>query len=110
MNLITGWYRILISSILQLACVRTEKVQHAFKVSKNQCVDLAVSKTCLISSVYKMVDLFCLASCNSNPECLTVVFDQSQEMIRNCFMYNRYFKSCELIASSNSTVYKKKAR
>jgi hypothetical protein len=100
--------RILILTILQFICVNPETVQHDFKVSKNQSVDLTESETCLISSLYKSSEIVCIGSCNSNPECRTVVYDQREGMIRNCFMFNRYFKSSEMIHSITSSVYEKK--
>ena len=100
--------RILILTILQFICVNPETVQHDFKVSKNQSVDLTESETCLISSLYKSSEIVCIGSCNSNPECRTIVYDQREGMIRNCFMFNRYFKSSEMIHSITSSVYEKK--
>ena len=94
--------------ILLFICIRTETVEHDYKVSKNHGLDMATSEKFLISSFYKPADLICLASCNSNPECLTIVYDQNQGMIRNCFMFNRYFNSSELIPLSTSNVYEKK--
>jgi hypothetical protein len=100
---------ILILTILQFELVIPETVQHNFKVSKNQIVDMAASETCLISSLNKTFEITCLGSCNSNVECLTVVYDQSKGITKNCIIYNRYFKSNELKPSSTSTVYEKKS-
>jgi hypothetical protein len=102
--------RILILNLLQFSCVYFETVIHDFKVSKNQSIDLGVSKTCLISSVNKSSRMTCMGSCNFNSHFVTVVFDQSKEINKNCFMYNRYFKYSELILSSTSTVYEQKIR
>ena len=100
--------RISILAILQFTFVYLETVIHDFKVSQNHGIDLAVNKICLISSFNKMAELLCLASCNFNQECLAVVFDKSKEVNTNCFLYNRYFQTNELIPSSNSTVFEKK--
>ncbi len=94
-------------TILQYVCVNPETVQHDFKVSKDQVVDLTASETCLISSVYKSSEMTCIGSCNSNLECLTVVYDQNKGITKNCFIYNRYFKSNELKPSSTSAAYEK---
>jgi hypothetical protein len=59
--------KIIIFSILKLACANLENVQHDFKVSKNQSIDLAASETCLILSVYKSSEMVCIGSCNANP-------------------------------------------
>jgi hypothetical protein len=99
--------RISILTFLQISFVYLETIKHDFQVSQNHGIDLEVNKICLISSFNKMVDLLCLASCNFNQACLTVVFDQSKGINENCFLYNRYFQPNELIASSTSTVYEK---
>ncbi len=95
-------------TILQYVCVNPETVQHDFKISKDQVVDFTANETCLISSLYKSSEIACIGSCNSNLECRTVVYDQTKGIIRNCFMYNRYFKLNELKPSSTSTIYEKK--
>jgi hypothetical protein len=98
---------ILILSILQFAYVNPETVQHDFKVSKDQVVDFTASETCLISSVYKSSEMACIGSCNSNVEFLTVVYDQSKGKSENCLIYNRYFKSNDMMLSRSSTIYEK---
>jgi hypothetical protein len=100
--------RILIVTILQFTCVYLEKVQNDFKVSKNQSIDLTASEKCLISSVYKSSRMTCMGSCNSNPECRTVVYNRNKGINSNCFFYNRYFDSSEMMVSNTSTVYQKK--
>jgi hypothetical protein len=101
--------KISIFSILNLACVNLEKVQHDFKVSKKQGIDLAASEICLISSLNKASRMTCMGSCNSNQECRTVVYNRNKGINRNCFMYKRYFKSSEMmISSTSSSVYEKK--
>ena len=94
---------ILINFWCQLLSVQqTETVQHEFKVSKNKEISMTIGESSLISSVNKMGDLFCVASCNSNPNCLTAVYHNSQGRIVNCFIYSRYFMANELILSSTS--------
>jgi hypothetical protein len=100
--------KILIFSILKLACANLGKGQHDFKVSKNRSIDLAASEACLISSICKSSRMTCMGSCSSNPDCVTVVFDQSKGINGYCFMYNRYFKSSDMMISSTSSVYEKK--
>ena len=100
---------ILINFWCQLLSVQqTETVQHEFKVSKNKEISMTIGESSLISSVNKMGDLFCVASCNSNPNCLTAVYDNSQGGITKCFSYSRYFKVNELIPSTTSIIYEKK--
>ena len=99
--LINTWFQL-------MSVVKPETVQHEFKVSKNQYINMMMGESSLISSVNKMGDLFCVASCNSNPNCLTAVYDNSQGGITKCFSYSRYFKVNELIPSTTSIIYEKK--
>ena len=101
--LITVWCQL-------VSVVKTETVQHEFKVSKNQDTSMTIGESSLISSVYKLSRMTCMTICNSNPNCQTAVYDNSQERITNCFIYSRYFKANELIPSSNSIIYEKKIR
>jgi hypothetical protein len=99
---------ILILTILQFELVIPETIQHDFKVSKDQSVDLEASVTSLISSFNKSSEMACIGSCNSNVECLTVVYDQNKGIPKNCFIYNRFFKLNELKPSSTTAAYEKK--
>ena len=101
---------ILLINVLRLvSVVKTEIVQHKFTIKNNQDVNMAIGESNLILSVNKMFYLFCLLSCNSNQNCLTAVYDNSPGIIRNCFIYNRYFNTTEFILSSTSIVYEKKS-
>ena len=91
-----------------LSVVKTETVQHEFKVSKNQDINLTIGESSLISSVNKPSRMTYMATCNSNPNCLTAVYGNSQARITNCFIYSRYFKANELIPSSTSIIYEKR--
>ena len=91
-----------------MSVVKTETVQHAFKVFKNQDINATSGESSLISSVNKMGDLFCVASCNSNPNCRTVVYKNSHGIIRNCTIYSRYFNANDFIPSITSIIYVKK--
>jgi hypothetical protein len=98
--------KIFFINILILASIRTEKVQN-FKVSKNNDINLTVGESNIISIAYKKFAFLCLAVCSSDPYCLTATYDKSQERITNCFTYNRYFITNEMILSSTSNVYQK---
>jgi hypothetical protein len=50
----------------------------------------------------------CVAVCASESFCLTAVYNNQNGLLRNCFLYNRYFSSSELVSSSTSTFYQKK--
>ena len=87
--------------------VKTEIVQREFKVSQNQDINMTIGDSSLISSVNKLSRMTCIATCNSNPNCMTAVYDNSQGRITNCFIYNRYYKAYQLIPSSKSIIYEK---
>ena len=100
---------ILINVLYQLVSgVKTETVQHAFKVLKNQDINMTIGESSLISSVNKPSRTTCMAACNSNPNCLTTIYDNSKGRITNFFIYSRYFKANEMIPSSTSMIYEKK--
>ena len=98
---------ILINVLKLVSVVKTETVQHKFKVTKNRDIDMTIGDGNLISSVNQISDLVCLESCNSNFYFLTTVFDNSQGRITNCFLYKRHFNITELISSSTSSFYEK---
>ena len=80
-----------------------------FKVLKNQDINVTVGESSLISSVYKPSRMQCMAVCSSNPNCKTAVYDNGQGRLTNCFTYNQYFKTSELIPSISEIVYEKKS-
>ena len=100
---------ILILAFLKLASMNGESVQNDFKVLKDQGVSTLVGESSLISSIFKPSIMTCMASCSSNPNCITVVYDNSKGMVRNCFLYNRQFSSNELIQSTTSILYETKS-
>jgi hypothetical protein len=65
---------------------------------------MTVSESSLISSFYKPSSMQCMSLCNTNANCLTAVYDNSQGRLMNCFTYNRYFNTSELIPSSTGVV------
>jgi hypothetical protein len=93
--------------ILKFASIHAETFQHEFKVSKNQDVNINIVELNLISSLSKMVDLLCIASCNTNSVCMTVVYDYRRGLINNCFLYDMKFHFSELVESSTTTLYEK---
>ena len=100
---------ILILAFLKLASMNGESVQNDFKVLKDQGVSTLVGESSLISSIFKPSRMTCMTSCSSNPNCITVVYDNSKGMVRNCFLYNRQFSSNELFQSTTSILYEKKS-
>ena len=81
-----------------------------FDILKNQDVNSTVAATCnkLILKVNKPSEIFCIASCNSNSECVSVFYNNKNALIPNCFLYNKYFNSSELVPSNTAILYQKK--
>jgi hypothetical protein len=97
-------------NILLLACDESQGVANPnyFMVLKNQNLNMSLSESSLISSVYKPSRMQCMTACSANTNCKTAVYDNSQRMLINCFLYSRFFKISEMIPSSTKVVYEKK--
>jgi hypothetical protein len=63
----------------------------------------------IISSMRKESYIFCLATCNSNQECLTSVYIESAAT-DNCILYKKDFDSTETTTSSNTKLFIKKSK
>jgi hypothetical protein len=81
-----------------------------YNVKKNVQVSPTYGLPCLIDSMVKELIYFCLASCNSNPNCLAIIFQKDGMNINsaNCFLYSTIFKDIELSESMGSDLYEKK--
>ena len=97
---------ILLTNILQLIEINGVTNGNNFKFSINQDVNSNIVAT-LIFNGKKSSSVMCANSCGMVSNCLTAVFRKSG-LSNNCFLYDRYFISDELISSSNSTLYEKK--
>jgi hypothetical protein len=100
--------KIFFVNILLLVSIRTETIQNDFKVLKKQDINMTVGESSLISSFYEPLWMQCASVCSANPSCLSAVHDKSRGSLMNCFTYNRYFNTSELIPSSTGVVYEKK--
>jgi hypothetical protein len=98
-------------NILIVALVESQGVENPneFIILKNQSINMAVSESSQISSVYKPSRMQCMALCSTNTNCLTAAYDNSQGRLKNCLTYKRYFQTSELIPSSTGVVYEKKS-
>ncbi len=85
-------------------------IDNEFKILKNQNANPIVAETYnnLTLKLNKPAEMLCIASCISNQECVSVVYDRKNILIQNCFLYNTYFNSSERIPSSTSNLYEKK--
>ena len=98
---------VLLINIVERNKITGNSIGNDFKVLKNQDIYLDRFNR-LISNVNKLTEAFCLSSCNSNSKCITSVFNTEISLINNCFLYNNYFHSDELIQSNSSIFFKKK--
>jgi hypothetical protein len=57
-----------------------------------------VNSSLIISSMRKENHIFCLAECNSNQECLSTIYIES-ETSNNCFLYKKLFAVAETTLS-----------
>ena len=96
--------------------ILTEIVNSSISANQNYNIkkDVQVSSSYglpyLIDSVEKKLILFCLASCNSNPNCLAIIFQKNGINISsaNCFLFSKIFQDIELLVSMGSDWYEKK--
>jgi hypothetical protein len=79
-----------------------------FSLAKNFTV--ITSSTWSIRSSKARNKLHCLAECNLNTNCYTVVFIPVSESNDNCYLYNKYFDFIEIVPSENSDLYKKECK
>ena len=89
-----------------VVAITADSVSNNFHILKNQ--DVSSCGNDLIYEFFKQSRTMCISTCSLNSICFTAVFNYQNGLLRNCFIYNRYFNSSELIKSSTSTVYEKK--
>jgi hypothetical protein len=63
----------------------------------------------IISSLRKENHIFCLAACNSNQECLSTIYIES-EINNNCILYKKHFAVAETTLLNNSKLFIKKSK
>jgi hypothetical protein len=79
-----------------------------YQVKNGVNVNLNVGTSLILSSIRKENHIFCLAACNSNQECLSTIYIES-EVNDNCILYKKYFNSTETTTSNNSKLFIKKS-
>ena len=100
---------IFFSFVFHLTAIKADSMSNAFKIYKNTALklDIGIDKLALTKS---QAELFCISLCNSNPDCLTVVFENMQPTEKKCFLFNRIFDSTEHTSNINSNLYEKKSK
>lgn len=97
---------ILILNILKFWPIMANSIGINFNILKNQDINSTCKNS--ISALHKQAEIFCVASCYSNTECSSVVYNRKQGLLQNCFLYSQSLNSSELVRSSTSTLYQKK--
>ncbi len=89
-----------------LCCFKIIETSHNYQVQNGVNINPNVDTSLILSSMRTENHIFCLAVCNSNQECLTTVYIESEEN-NNCFSYKKHFSSTETTTSSNTKLSKK---
>jgi hypothetical protein len=81
-----------------------------YNIKKNVQVSPTYGLPCLIDSIKKQSFFVCLGTCNSNPNCLSIIYQKDGMNINsaNCFLYSRIFQDIKLSARMGSDLYGKK--
>ena len=93
--------------ILTISCLLSVNGGHQYKVIKNTAV--ANLNDGVVSSFTKASKDDCLSECNSKSSCLTALYIKSLK-VKNCFLFDKYFKSNEIKFLKNSNLYSKKRK
>ncbi len=91
--------------ILSLICsFEIMDSSYNYQIQNGVNINSNVDTSFIISSMRKENHIFCLAACNSDQECLTSVYKESEDNA-NCILYNKYFYSTETTTSSNTKLF-----
>jgi hypothetical protein len=82
-----------------------------YKKKQNMQVSPTYGLPYLIDSIDKELIFLCLASCNSNPNCLTVIFQKNEINMKSvfCFIYSKNFANKELSETIGFDLYEEKS-
>ena len=92
--------------LFQLISIQVIQTEDFMFVSNSAIRPDLVNSTNLISSLKQTSKYFCLSACNLNPLCLTLTYMGND----NCFLYNRYYNSTELMATTEDFYYAQKSK
>ncbi len=80
------------------------EASHNYQIQNDVNINSDIGDSWILSSMRKENHIFCLAACNTNQECLTSVYKESEDN-ENCVLYNKYFCSTETTTSSNTKLF-----
>ncbi len=92
-----------------LCCFEMIESSHNYQIKDGVNVISNVESSLIISSLRKENHIFCLAECNSNQECLSTIYIES-EINNNCLLYKKNFTEAETTLSSNSKLFIKQSK
>ncbi len=81
-----------------------------YSIEKNLNIKSTVDPTWIIKSCKVKTKMSCLAECNLNKVCLSLIFNTDSSSIDNCLLYNKHFYPNELITSNTSNLYDKERK
>lgn len=101
--------KVLIINLLIAVSLKSNKINCLFyKTLKNIAINSTLQQSNSIQ-MYNYANLqACLLKCNENSACLTTQFNQNTTIQYNCILYNRFFDSSEMEASTAESIYAKK--
>jgi hypothetical protein len=100
---------IIIMALSLLCCFEMIESSHNYQIKDGVNVISNVDTSLIISSMRKENHIYCLAVCNSNQECLSTIYIET-ETNNNCFLYKKHFTEVETTLLSNSKFFIKKSK
>ena len=79
-------------------------VTYQFEINKN--VTASINPDFVLEKYLRLHQLFCLAECNSNNNCLSVTYSYDF----SCILYKGIFNSSEIVASNDTNLYVKNSK
>jgi hypothetical protein len=92
--------------LLTLFLIESKK----YTVFKNVNLISEIDTTWLINSINTRTKMSCLAQCNLNDKCSSLIFKTGSETNKNCLLYTKHFDSLETISCTGSELYVKESK
>jgi hypothetical protein len=91
-----------------LCCFEMFESSQNYQVHDGVNINTNVDPSLIINSMRINSKFVCLKVCNSNKDCLSTVYIESEEN-DNCILYKKNFNTTETTTSSNSKLFTKKS-
>ena len=93
-----------------------QSVRSQISFNKQYSIKMYLTTVSWIDSIW-FIDEFntknkmgCIAHCNKNENCLSLIFIPDAQSTSNCFLYNKYFDPNELVPSNSSILINKECK